>query len=116
MKQGGIIRLSVPDLELWVRKYYENDLSFFEKYRSLYLKTSSQLVNTKGQIFGARLHGFGHKSCYDFESLKDILGKAGFSNITKKTAFESAIPNIKELEPSDEGRLLESLYAEAEKK
>ena len=36
LRKGGVIRISCPDLQLWIEKYQENDLNFFEKYKSLY--------------------------------------------------------------------------------
>lgn len=115
MKKGGIIRLTFPDLELWIKKYYKNDLSFFKKYKSIYLKKKSYLT-TKGQIFMAQVHVKGHKWGYDFESIKNILERAGFSQVKKKKAFNSLIPQIKLLESNSEGRLLETAYVEGVKK
>ena len=63
----------------------------------------------------AQCHGFGHKWNYDFESLKDIMEKAGFSKITKKAPLDSLMPEINELEPVNEGRVLETLYVEGQK-
>jgi predicted SAM-dependent methyltransferase len=114
MASGGIIRLTFPDLELWIRKYAENDTAFFEKYRSIYLKDKE--ARTKGQVFMSQVHGFGHQWNYDFEGMKDILEKAGFSDVTRKQPFDSLIPGIGDLEPKDEGRLLETVYVEARKR
>jgi predicted SAM-dependent methyltransferase len=114
MKSGGIIRLTFPDLELWIRKYAENDTGFFEKYRSIYLKDGQ--ARTKGQVFMSQVHGFGHQWNYDFEGMRGILEKAGFSEVVRKRPFESLIPAIESLEPRDEGRLLETVYIEARKR
>ncbi|HWQ95761.1 MAG TPA: hypothetical protein VN368_00160, partial [Candidatus Methylomirabilis sp.] len=70
---------------------------------------------TKGEIFTGQIHGYRHKWYYDFESIKDILERAGFSNITVKQLYESSMPDIIKLEPDSEGRLLETIYVEAEK-
>ena len=113
MVKGGVIRLTSPDLELWVKKYYENELDFFKKYHSIYLK--SNMIRTKGEIFMSQCHGFGHMWNYDFESLKNIMNDAGFSKITKRSQFDSLIPEIGKLEPMSEGRILETFYIEAQK-
>jgi len=113
MQKGGVLRLSFPDLELWIKKYCEDDKEFFKTYKSTYLKTDK--VKTKGEIFMSQVHNFGHKWCYDFESMEHILQLAGFKDIQKKDAFDSLIPEIKKLEPSEEGRLLESAYVECVK-
>jgi len=111
MRKGGAIRLTCPDLTLWTTKYYENDMAFFNTYKRIYLQ--DQDVKSKGDIFMRQLFGGGHKACYDSESLKSIMEKAGFSQISEKKQFESAIPEIREIEPSSEGRSLETLYVEA---
>lgn len=113
MQDGAVMRLTFPDLELWVRNYCENNTDFFEKYKNYFLKNKSPKVKTKGEIFMSQVHGFGHKWNWDFESMKHILSEIGFSNIEKKEAFDSDISNIKEIEPRGEGRLLETIYVEA---
>tara|TARA_Y100000034_G_scaffold110233_1_gene142206 strand:- start:105 stop:779 length:675 start_codon:yes stop_codon:yes gene_type:complete len=99
LKKGGIIRLTFPDLELWIKNYQKNNLSFFKRYNSFYSNNNK----TKG----------GHKWTYDFESISYLLKKAGFSQIKRKKAFDSLIPKIKLIEPNRPGRLLETCYVEA---
>jgi predicted SAM-dependent methyltransferase len=115
MKKDGVIRLTFPDMELWINNYYENDLKFFERYRSLSLPGEKAVAVTKGEIFMSQVHGWGHKWAYDFESMRHILEKAGFTQIGRKKVFESLIPEIKDIEPGPEGRLLETGYVEAVK-
>jgi predicted SAM-dependent methyltransferase len=116
MKRDGIIRLTFPDLELWILKYVENDTEFFKKY-SDFTKNKNDLpdLKTKGEIFMSQVHGWGHKWCYDFDSVKDILERTGFSEVTRKKAFQSLIPDIDKLEPNIEQRLFESIFVEAKK-
>ncbi len=113
MKKGGIIRLTFPKLELWTKKYCEQNQDFFKKYCQL--TRSNVELKTKGEIFMSQVYGFGHHWNYDFESMKDILERAGFKNIRRKNPLESAISDIKKLEPMSELRLLETIYVEAEK-
>jgi len=113
MMVGGVIRLTTPDLGLWIKKYYENDLAFFMEYHSLYLRNDT--IRTKGEIFMAEYENFGHKWIYDFEALKNIMNNAGFSRIQQKMEFDSLIPEIKEVEPKCEGRDMETFYIEAQK-
>ena len=113
MKKGGTIRLAFPDLELWINKYIQGDMNFFRKYKSLYLQGTG--AETKGEIFIGQIHGWDHKWCYDYESMKHILSAAGFSGISRKKAFSSSIPDIRKIEPDREGRLMESCYVEAKK-
>ncbi|MBD3248764.1 hypothetical protein GF336_01850 [Candidatus Woesearchaeota archaeon] len=113
MQKGGKIRLPFPDLELWARKYLENDRDFLDTYHKTYL--SNKDLKTRGEIFMSHVHGFGHKFAWDLESVKDILERAGFSNITVKNNRESDLPNIDEIESDRPGRILETKYVEAEK-
>jgi predicted SAM-dependent methyltransferase len=113
MRQGGILRLTTPDLELWVRKYSENDLEFFERFYQI--EQSYPDLATKGQILVGQIRGWTHRWFYDYLSLEDILIRAGFSHVAKREALESSIPDIEKLEPCSEFRLMETLYVEARK-
>ena len=116
LMDGGVIRLTFPNLEMWVRKYYENDMPFFQTYyTSLKKWLKLPYLKTKGEIFMSLCHGWGHKWLYDFESIKDTLNRAGFTEVTEKRFHESFIPNIKKLELSLDVRKLETCYVEAEK-
>jgi len=115
LKEGGIIRITFPDLELWVKNYYENNHIFFKKYKSIFRGGAESILETKGEIFMSQIHNQNHKWNYDFESMKHILEKAGFSQIEKKRAFESCIQDIYDIEPGWMGRLMETCYVEAKK-
>jgi predicted SAM-dependent methyltransferase len=110
---GAILRLTFPDLELWARKYAENDETFFEKYRRLFLTNATVPVKTKAEIFMSQLHGWGHRWGYDYESARHLLQLAGFERIERKAPFDSALGDIKGLESRWEGRLMETCYVEA---
>ncbi len=113
MKKGGVIRQCFPDLELWIKNYYENNNKFFNEYKSTF--SSCKQAKTKGQIFMTQVHAFGHRWGYDFDSMKDSFERAGFSNVAKKKVHESLIPEIKKIEPCWRGRVLETAYVEAKK-
>jgi predicted SAM-dependent methyltransferase len=116
MEDGGVIRLTFPDLGLWINNYAENNTVFFQKYYQL-TKDNNELpdLKTKGEIFMSQVNNWGHKWGYDFESMKRILEEAGFTDVKMKKPYESIIPNIKTIEPGSEGRLLETAYVEAKK-
>jgi predicted SAM-dependent methyltransferase len=116
MMKGAIIRLTCPDLELWIKKYYENDISFFNNYKSFFSIGIHPLVKTKGNIFMSQVHNWGHKWNYDFDSMRHLLQVVGFQKISKKSYHDSMIPEIRTIEPYDEGRKLETLYVEAQKR
>jgi len=116
MKKDGIIRLTFPDLEMWIRNYYEDNMKFFRDYSRL-VKPYNEIsgLKTKGEIFMSQVHNWGHKWNYDAESMKHILEKAKFRETETRKMFESRIPDIRKIEPSNPTRLLETAYVEAVK-
>lgn len=115
LKPGGVLRLTFPDLELWIRKYAENDAAFFSRYRKFFLSDPPTPLQTKGEIFMAMAHGWGHQWAYDYESMAHLLRLAGFEAALRMARNESAIPDIARVESSWEGRTMETCYVEAVK-
>jgi predicted SAM-dependent methyltransferase len=109
MKEGAIMRILVPDLELWCIKYLQHDRAFLDDYRNSYLGDS---YPTDASIFMGMLHNHGHKMGWDYETLEYWLHKIGFRNIQQTKYRESLLPDIDKLEPVDIGRELESLCVE----
>ena len=71
LKPNGILRLAVPD---------------FEIYAKLYVKEKISLDDSLGPLYGKMEMGnktIYHKTTYDFSSLKAILQKVGMRNISK---------------------------------
>jgi SAM-dependent methyltransferase len=95
LKDGGIIRIAVPDLAHAVGLYTEGKTKemlenyFFVDDRSSYL---------------AR-----HKYMYDFDSLRALLAEAGYQNIRRCNYQEGASPDLVSLDNRPE----ETLYVEA---
>jgi len=76
MVGGGIVRISVPDMALFINKYQQKDEMFWNKDRY------------EGDTIGLQLSnvfiGNGEHLCmYDFESLYYLLDINGFKNIKK---------------------------------
>lgn len=95
LKDGGLIRIAVPDLAHAVGLYKEGQAKemlenyFFVDDRSSYL---------------AR-----HKYMYDFEGLHAVLAEAGYRNIRRCSYREGASPDLISLDNRPE----ETLYVEA---
>jgi predicted SAM-dependent methyltransferase len=71
LKQNAILRVAVPD---------------FSTLSNLYLNQNLSLNKILGPLYGKMQMGNNtiyHKTVYDFLSLKDVLLKTGFYNITK---------------------------------
>lgn len=95
LKEGGVIRLAVPDLAFAVALYGTGDKKrmlddyFFVDDLSSYL---------------AR-----HKYMYDFELLSAVLVDAGYRDIRRCAFQEGAVPDLKQLDNRPE----ETLFVEA---
>jgi predicted SAM-dependent methyltransferase len=70
LKPGGIIRLAVPNFEMYAKLYNENVFTLDNCIGPMYGKWS---VSDKETIY--------HRTTYDFESLKTVLENAGLKDI-----------------------------------
>jgi predicted SAM-dependent methyltransferase len=114
LKSGGVIRLSCPDLEIYAKNYVERNMTFF-KNPLIRQWCAFKAAQTPGQIFIAKAYDSGgsHKWFYDFESLADILGRAGFKEVRRCNRLEGKTPDLEKIEPPQ--RELETIYVEAVK-
>ena len=107
LKPGGILRISVPDLELAVNAYVTTgDLKFLYSpdFKGYYHK------DTKAERLNFFIKAWEHCFCYDYETLSGMFADAGFENIQQKQPNESLIPGF-----NYDRMLTESLYIEAQK-
>ena len=87
LKPGGTLRVIVPDIEKWLRAYAADDKEFFRARKKVWKVASrgtrlEQLMLYVGAGAGAHpSYFFGHKSGYDFETLRKLLLKAGFGDV-----------------------------------
>ena len=97
LKPGGIVRVCVPDLAYAVSLYTRGEnVKMLEDYF---------FVEDKGS-FLAR-----HKYMYDYELLKSMLEKIGFTYVARCTYQEGKTPDIKKLDNRPE----DTLFVEAVK-
>jgi ubiquinone/menaquinone biosynthesis C-methylase UbiE len=116
LKPGAFMRLLVPDLGAFSKKYIEKDDFFFDAYRKEALANDIVLYPTRGAVFMGMLHNHGHKMGYDFETICHILNQIGFTDIRKTMFQESQLSDIKDIEPYAPLRAAESLCVECVKK
>lgn len=95
LKPGGVLRISVPDLEYALSLYAAG-----EKRRML----SDYFFVEDLESFLAR-----HKYMYDFELLSEVLREAGFSDVRRCSFGQGAVPDLETLDNRPE----DSLFVEA---
>ena len=96
LQKGGLIRISVPDLEYAISLYPNNKNNMLNKYF---------FINDDSNTFS------NHKYMYDFDILSDILYEIGFKKVTRSAFCSGDFPNINSLDNRD----TDSLFVEAVK-
>lgn len=84
LRPGGVIRISIPDLEFAVSLYA---LGRKEEMLEDYF-----FVSGKGSYLAR------HKYMYDFEMIKSVLERSGFSSVTRCEYQQGRLPDIKLLD------------------
>lgn len=105
LKPGGILRVSVPSLELAAQAYVSgNDMKFLygADFKGYYLH------DTPCERFNFFMKEWEHKLTFDFPQMKLMLSNAGFTKIEKTGINMTAIPNF-----NHDRFISESLYVEA---
>ena len=95
LKQGGVVRISVPDLEYAV--------SLYTLDRKEEMLTQYFFVNDDDSHFAR------HKYMYDFKLLKTALEKVGFRDVVRCAFQVGRTPDLKLLD----NRVEDSLFVEA---
>ena len=100
LRLGGVVRMGVPDLDRYVASYLGHDDLIDNVHPGL---------PTRGLALSDVFFRHGHKSMYDFETLRWVFREAGFANIERCVFGFSRIDPA----PDSENRRAETLYAEA---
>ena len=121
LKPEGVLRITCPDLELFVRMYYEDNHDFFapilERFAARREKNLDKhwLVRTKGGAFNTRTvyRFYHHRWMYDFETLDWCLREVGFRDVVRLQFRQSLIDGMEEMD--SESHQMETLYVDAVK-
>jgi len=101
LKPGGIARFGVQDMDSIARRYVEKDREFF--FQKLPDGSERFEGPTIGDKFAAWFYGYAIKGTpcqyfYDYESLRFLFERAGFSIIEQKAFRESRLENIEKID------------------
>lgn len=120
LKPQGLIRIVVPDLEIYAKRYLMRDLAFFEQKEGecaadrflISLGLGHQKIKPLSRrLYERFVEDTQHKWMWDFDSLTHTLDSCGFTNIKKTKFRQGRVPDIEILD----NRPKESLYVEAAK-
>lgn len=106
LKPGGILRIIVPDGELYVDIYNRK-----KQGEDVKMPFEENYISPMHRINGI-FRNHGHLFIYDFETFRVLLTRNGFKNVRKMSFGQSANPELLNDTPE---RAIESLYVEAEK-
>lgn len=113
LKDGGVMRFALPDFRLWCRNYVNENLEFFDWYKTNFLAEDEFHFHTPSQIFTGMLYNHGHQMAYDFESISLLLNKIGFRDVRVCSwGTSKQFDGLELLEADDSKRKHESLVIE----
>ncbi len=98
LKEGGVIRIVVPDLRVIVEDYLNDSIRAVHFLEELGVLCRGHHSGLKRRL-APFLH-FPHKCMYDSETLLAVMRENGFK-CEKKKAFSSRIEDITEIELED---------------
>ena len=107
LKNGGVARIIVPDLERTIKDYKSEKLKAEDFVNALGVLQK----DNHNKLYSA-FFSYPHKCMYDTKSLKRIMNEIGFIT-SSKNYLESEIKDIKEIEVKD--RCIGSIVIEGKK-
>jgi predicted SAM-dependent methyltransferase len=97
---GGVLRIGVPDLQRYIRSYEGRDPLIADVRPGR---------PTTALAFCEVFYGHGHRSMYDFATLRALCAEVGFAQIEQSAFGEGLIQPC----PDNPARRAETLYVEA---
>jgi predicted SAM-dependent methyltransferase len=111
LEPSGVVRIVVPDAEVYIQCYNEwkekGDVTL--PYES---SPSSTIGYTPLMALNRVFREHGHKYCYDFYDIKQLLAEQGFRSIARASYLSGRRQDLL-IDSAD--RMPESVYVEAEK-
>jgi predicted SAM-dependent methyltransferase len=124
LKPGGFLRLVVPDGEAYINAYHSKDWQQITRLRPLqamedgtyYDPLFDRTMVSQMDVLNVVFHQWGeHYYAYDYQTLEKILGRCGFSSVSRCSYVQSSHPEWATISPELAGRSSYSLYIEAHK-
>lgn len=120
LKPDGIIRIVVPDVSLFIMNYAADNKAWFATWERLMFLGSSdseraaRRLTSPLEAISFVTQEYGHRSSWDFLTIKVYLERAGFRNVTQ-TEFRRGRCDSLLIDLDDNERKFVSLYVEAVK-
>jgi predicted SAM-dependent methyltransferase len=114
LKPGGVIRIVVPDLSIFVENYASNNAAWFRDWEREVLKPRGRSMISRMEALSFVTQENGHRSAWDFETMERFLVQAGFAEI-RKCAFREGCDARLVQDKDTLDRTMLSLYVEARK-
>lgn len=113
LKNGGVLRVLVPDLSLLIKEYLKNKKAGDATAADRFIEGLNLPGTGRSRPLVNRITSQGHQWIYDFDSLAHRLYDAGFREVKKRESRKGEVPDLQLL---GEGVLHpDSLYLEAKK-
>ncbi len=120
LKPGAVLRIVLPDVSLFIKNYAEHNEAWFRLWERLMLTESTsperaqRRLSTYMEAVSFVTQEYGHRSAWDFDTLKVYLQMAGFSDINKVSFRQGQDPHLL-IDFDAEDRKLVSIYLEVRK-
>lgn len=116
---GGTMRLSTPDLRLYVSAYLDPKMTFFKSHHALMTTGEMEGKNRHLRLSPADMlnhifYNFGHRHIYDIEEIQEIVRIAGWTAEegcqVHRASFRQSDVNVNLAQLDDEIHEDESMY------
>jgi predicted SAM-dependent methyltransferase len=117
LRPGGLIRVTTPNLAIFMNAYVNRDDPFYAHNREMLAKTrmfaERGVPDRRGWMVNNIFYGWKHRWIYDFGELEHALVTAGFdpATVAERRFGESEVSEVGALD--DPGRAPETIYVEA---
>jgi predicted SAM-dependent methyltransferase len=115
IKNGGHIRMSVPDMDIMIKNYLNKQEDLNEAINNSEVSETMPLENHT-DLFISRILYHDHYYLHNFDTLSRALKKTGFTNIKKVKPGETEVQDVAaELQKAEKGREKWEIMIEAQR-